>query len=598
MQKTLAALIAHRLSRREFLGNSLAAGAALYLSSAPLPLRAATASAHSFTSLPLHTVEDVELPKNYCYQLLAAWGDAVMKNAPDFSPGWLSADDQELMFGYNSDFIAYLPFRRGSADSNHGFLCVNHENTDAKRMFPPPPGAEALPKTRAQAAVELAAHGHSVLEIKKTPQRQWQVVEGSRFNRRLSARSTYFTLSGPAAGSARLQTPEDPTGTCVLGTLGNCAGGKTPWGTVLIAEENFNLYFSGSAERTAEERNYKRYGIGPKDQFHWARFYPRFDINKQLNEANRFGWVVEYDPYSPAMTPVKRTALGRFKHESATVTLAPDGRVVVYSGDDEENEYLYRFISKRPYNPKHRESNRNLLDEGTLSVAVFDAEGLLWKPLIYGESGLDATNGFRSQADVLIEARIAAEVLGATPMDRPEDIEIMNSGAVCVSLTNNRTRKKINPVNPRKQNLHGHIIVLRPPLQHGKPDHAASHFIWDMVLKGGNPNKPEDHAFYPGGNGCWLSCPDNLASDAKGNLWIATDGQPKTLNASDSLYCFTPEGELKRFLNAPVGAEVTGPEFTPDGTTLFLSIQHPKQWPTSIPRPAIIAVTHKNGEIL
>lgn len=535
MEKTLGALIDLRLSRRQFIGGALAAGAALYTTTA-LPAWAKSAS------LKLHTVDAVELLPDYQYHVIATWGDAVTATET---------------FGYNCDYNAYMPLN-GSAD--HGLLCTNHEYTEAKKMFPP-----FMEKTVAMAELELAAHGHSVLEIRKD--KQWSVVKGGTYNRRITG-TTPIVISGAAAGSERLKTSYDTTGALAMGTLGNCAGGKTPWGTVLIAEENFNNYFGGNSRGLKEEQNYLRYGVAGKEYYGFSKLIDRFHVNKEVNEANRFGWVVEYNPYDPKSVPKKRTALGRFKHESATVALAADRRVVVYSGDDENNEYLYRFVSHKPYT-----GDADILDDGILYVAQFDEKGMRWLPLIFGEGKLTPENGFHSQADVLIETRLAADLLGATPMDRPEDIEVHPNGTIYVALTNNRTRTIPNIANPRRLNIHGHIISLTPP----DGDHGADNFTWDIVMLGGKE----------------FSCPDNLAIHPDGSLWIATDGQPKTLDASDSLYKRQKDGLLLRFLNAPKGAEVTGPEFTPDGKTVFVSIQHPDNL-----KPYVIAITHKKGRVI
>ncbi len=448
-----------------------------------------------------------------------------------------------------------MPLPRGSNSSDHGLLCVNHEYTVAQLMFPgfkdKLDSSEKM--TKRQAAIERAAHGHSVVEIKRTDA-GWQRVADSKLNRRITA-NTKMRISGPAAGDERLKTRDDPTGTHVIGTLNDCAGGVTPWGTVLMGEENFDGYFAGELPKhnsprvvEREKKNLARYGLvnKPKSDYSWSRFYDRFRIEHEPHECNRFGWVVEYDPYDPKSVPVKRTALGRFKHEGATCTLAPDGRVVVYSGDDGKDEFLYRFVSHGRYDPSDRKKNRDLLDHGTLYVARFERDGTLeWRPLVHGNDQLNESNGFTSQADVLIDARLAASLLGATPMDRPEDVEVNPAtGRVYVMLTNFAERKMPNPPNPRAANKHGHIVELYPPVANNQIDHSAAKFRWDIFLLSGNPAIREDLAAYHPGvspNG-WFSCPDNCAFDNEGRLWIATDGSPEASKVGDAIYACDTTG--------------------------------------------------------
>ncbi|MBN8531619.1 MAG: PhoX family phosphatase [Alphaproteobacteria bacterium] len=567
-----------------------------------------TGSSLKFSSLPHGKSDNLEVTEGYTATTLIRWGDPLFPGMAVFDPNTLTAEEQKKRFGYNNDYIAYMPLE---GSSSHGLLCVNQEYSIARLMFP-----EALLKNYGAALgrIEMAAHGHSVLEIRKEAGR-WRVVQESRHTRFLNGLDTVFILTGPAAGHARMQTSADPSGTKVIGTYSNCAGGKTPWGTVLFCEENVDLYFSGTTSDEVEKGNHDRLGIKKKGRYRWAEFDKRFRIDEEPREPNRFGWVVEYDPYDPQSTPKKRTALGRLKHESATPVACPDGRIAIYSGDDQKNEYLYRFVTAKRWNPQDRAANADLLDEGTLSAARFEEDGTLrWLPLVFGHGPLTPENGFHSQADVLIETRRAADLLGATPMDRPEDIEAHpTTGHVFVSLTHNETKTKANKANPRTPNPHGHILELIPP----SADHAAEVFRWEIFLLAGDPFDAASGARYAEGiaRNDYFSSPDNLAFDPQGRLWVATDGMDEMLGVNDGVYAMETSGAARalprHFLNVPLGAEATGPEFTPDGTTFFLSVQHPgdnkgsffdapsTRWPdfdpSLPPRPSVIAVTREDG---
>jgi secreted PhoX family phosphatase len=642
----LSRLIAERLSRREAMAGLLApaAGAAVAglvprellaagragespRASNTAPLSGRGVSTLSFRS-PKHAVGDDQIvAPGYAADVLIRWGDPVLAGAAPFDGAGQTAQAQAAQFGYNNDFLGFLPLPRGANASDHGLLCVNHEYTNAELMWPGLTEKDKAQKiTREQAAVELAAHGLSVIEVKRN-RGVWSVVAGSRHARRLTAESE-MRVSGPAAGHARLKTKADPSGTKVLGTLNNCAGGVTPWGTVLSAEENFNLYFIGDPAKTGEASNHKRLGISTRSRYGWERHYDRFNLEKEPNEPNRFGWMVEIDPYDPNSVPVKRTALGRFKHEGATCAVLKDGRVVVYSGDDEANECLYRFVSAGRFDPANPAGARDLLDAGTLSVAQFFADGTLeWRPLVFGQGPLGPANGFHSQADVLIETRRAAELVGGTPMDRPEDVEPSpRSGRVYLVLTNNTGRKaeKTDAVNPRGPNPYGHIIELIPPgtENDGATAAAARHdvdrFRWNILLLAGDPRNPAHQAQYhprQAEEGVWIAAPDNIAFDNRGRLWISTDqgsAQQKN-NIPDGMYACDLEGPgrglVRFFYGCPRDAEMCGPAFTPDNTTLFVAVQHPGEgstfdkpstrWPDfengAWPRPAVVAITKKGG---
>jgi secreted PhoX family phosphatase len=555
-------------------------------------------------------------------QPLIRWGDPILADAPDFDATRQSADRQARQFGYNNDYLDFFPLPRGSNASDHGLLVVNHEYTNTDLMFPGlGSGAEARRRaSEAQIQVEMMAHGASVVEVKREAGR-WTVVKESSLNRRITA-ETEFRLSGPAAGHPRLRTGGDPSGTRVRGMLSNCAGGNTPWGTVLTCEENFNFYFGGEAAEAAPlAAHHRRYGIRRNPVYGWRRHDARFDVGQEPNEPNRFGWVVEFDPHDPASQPVKRTALGRFKHEGCTHAVGQDGRVAFYSGDDEANEYIYKFLTARPWNPADPAANRDLLDEGTLHAARFEADGTMrWLPLVHGQGPLTAANGFASQADVVIEARRAADLLGATPMDRPEDVETNPvNGRIYAMLTSNggRTAEQVNPANPRPRNDHGHVIEIIPPgAGTAQVDHSAEQCRWDIFLMAGKPGVDPGTQYHRATSADgWLSRPDNCGFDAKGRIWIATDGANDSAGIADGLYAADTAGygrALTRcFYQAPIGAEVCGVCFTPDNTTLFLAIQHPGQtpgstfdtpstrWPDFLdgapPRPAVIAITRDGG---
>ncbi|MGD9668450.1 MAG: PhoX family phosphatase [Hyphomicrobiaceae bacterium] len=626
---TIGDIILQRLSRRELMSGVLAV-TAITVAASPNAVLAAqgekvqsTTPSFNFAELAAGSDGDHHVAEGYDADVLISWGDAVLPDAPPFDPANATPQAQSRQFGYNNDFLGFIPLD-GSAD--RGLLVVNHEYVNPELMFPGLPENAGKKVawdriTRNQVDVEMMAHGGSIIEIRRQDGK-WSVVPGSKYARRITA-ETDMDVSGPAAGHAKMKTAADPTGRRVKGMLNNCSGAVTPWGTWLTCEENFNGYFWGKGQmnKATAPAALKRYGI-PAEFYHWAKFHDRFDIIKEPNESNRFGWVVEIDPFDPASTPVKRTALGRFKHEGAGNIVNRDGRFVVYQGDDERFDYVYRFVTSRSVDPSNRDANRDLLDEGTLYVARFDADGTgVWLPLVHGKGPLGEASGFADQADVLINARVAADLLGATKMDRPEDIDANpRTGKVYVMLTNNnkRTLESADAANPRADNRFGHIIEITPD----GGDHAAPTFHWEILVRCGDPSVAQVGAtFNPlTSNDGWFGMPDNCAFDSLGRLWIATDGNsPATTGRADGIWAIETKGAArgtsKLFYRVPDGAEMCGPAFTPDVETLFVAVQHPGEgdekapstfekpstrWPaagnsSAPPRPSVVAITRKGG---
>jgi uncharacterized protein len=618
-------ILATRLGRRALVRGLVGAAVTTGLGGvASLPAQGVSASEVStltFKEIAHALTPDHAVAEGYTARILIRWGDKILPDAPAFDPMRQTAAAQAMQFGYNNDYQAFLPLPRGGASSDHGLLWINHESVQSHMMFPGlDAGTAASAVTGEQVGVEMAAVGGSVVEIVRV-NGAWQIVLGAH-NRRITA-NTPMRIAGPAAGDPRMRTTADPTGVAVAGMFANCAGGVTPWGTILTCEENFDVYFMGEAAKSSQAAAYRRLGLTGNARTGWGRFHDRFHVGKEPNEPNRFGWVVEIDPYDPAAMPVKRTALGRFKHEAANTELTPDGRVVVYSGDDQKFEYLYRFVSRDRYDPADRAGAMSLLDNGTLSVARFDADSVTWMPLVFGKGPLTEANGFASQADVVIDARRAADLLKATPMDRPEDVETNPvTGKVYVVLTNNnqRTPEQTDKVNPRAANLYGQIVELAPPMRDGRPDHGAATYGWDMFLLAGDPHNAEHGAIYGGplSPSGWLACPDNIAFDSRGRMWIASDqgDEQHRLRIGDGLWGCDTQGPGKavtrRLYRTPTGAELCGPAFTLDDRTLFVAVQHPAaddkdstcehpstRWPdfsaSMPPRPSVVVITRDDG---
>ena len=660
-------ILEQRLSRRQFF-----AGAGVVTTIASLPTLSLPAIANTpvqravATAIEPTRADELIMAAGLRGDLLIRAGDALFDGAAPIdgktmqSLEWLDQDAgkrQEKLFGTNNDALAFFPL---NATGTTGVLCVNHEYVMADLSFSEWPKAgpnraearQAWIKSRPQAVDWMqAAHGVSVVQVEKAAQ-GWRTISSGPLTRRITA-NTPMEIRGPARGHELMRTNADPSGAVALGTFGNCAGGKTPWGTYLTAEENIQDYF-GSAKSWADKTEdkatveaHRRWPLRERSAYGWDLVDARFDIRQEPREPLRHGWIVEIDPQNPTSPPKKRTALGRFCHEGANTILTRDARVAAYMGDDAKFEYVYKFVSRNRYNAKDRDANLELLDDGTLYVARFDASGRgEWLPLVHDEKGpLNSRNGFSSQAEVVIKCRAAADVLGATPMDRPEDVEPSPiTGRVYMALTKNDERQTANksfngrtvdfgpnPANPRPQNDFGHIVELIED----DNDAASTSFTWNLFLLAGDPRKPQakfltdadaiaagalnrEDTYYAGfadrSKVSPIACPDNLGFDPTGRLWVVTDADTGLIGNNGCYVVPTngPErGYLRQVVSAPVGAEICGCEFTPDGKTLFLAIQHPGEggtvdapvshWPdgNGLPaRSAVVAISREDGSPL
>ncbi|WP_208352011.1 PhoX family protein [Pseudaestuariivita rosea] len=640
LSNTIGDVINRRYGRRDMLRGALGvtAATALFGTSALISPKQAAAqtaanSRYNFDELTWGNDINHHIADGYNADVLLRWGDPITADAPEFDPQNQTVEAQLKQFGYNNDYVGYT-----ALDENRGILCVNHEYTNEEVMFPglgrqDRAGFEGM--TKEIVDIEMAAHGGTVVEIQKGSDGKWSVNRNSWYNRRISPFDTEMTFSGPAAGHDRMKTNADPTGLAVIGTINNCAGGMTPWGTYLMAEENFHGYFwtdvvdaDGDPDVSAQPEavSMRRYGV-PGRWYAWGQYYDRFNIDKEPNEPNRFGWIVEVDPRDPTATPIKHTALGRFRHEGAETTVSSDGRLVIYSGDDNRFDYQYKWVSRNVVNEETAVFGSSLLSDGTLYVARFNEDGTIdWLPLRHGEGPLTAENGFKDQGDVMIDTRLAADLLGATPMDRPEDAQPRGDGTAYIMLTNNTRRQadQVNAANPRAESAFGHIIEIK---EEGG-NHAATRGTWDILVKCGDPTVAEVGAEWnpETSESGWFGSPDNCAIDADGRLWISTDQGSNwgRTGKSDGLYALETEGDLrghsKLFFRCPVGGELCGPYFTDDAETLFLAVQHPgtdgtkdfegferdstfedpaTRWPDfqdgMPPRPSVVVVTKQGG---
>jgi hypothetical protein len=569
-----------------------------------------------FAAIPQSTADTVEVPAGYAPTPFARWGEPIVAPYPAYLDGGFNTGaDQEKQIGMNHDGMHYFPLHQWGGRKERGLLVMNHEYIDT--LYIHPNGATVAGGVRIvedEVRKEIAAHGVSVIEIEKSGG-QWSIVRG-RYNRRITA-GTEMEITGPARGSDLLKTKFSREGTRTRGTVNNCAHGYTPWGTYLTCEENWAGYFFNTD--AARPREQTRYGVPSSfGRYGWGTIdandaYARFNastrgasaLDDYRNEPNAFGWVVEIDPFDPASTPKKRTALGRFAHEGAWVAPVRFNQpVVVYMGDDSRNEYVYKFVSRGRWRLRGRE--RDLLEDGTLYVARFNDDGSGdWIALVFGRNGLTPANGFKSQADILVNTRLAADFVGATPMDRPEWGTVEEETRwVYMTFTNNSARTSPNSPNPRAPNPFGHIVRWR---ERGI-GYDGARFDWELFILAGDESDSRNFAA-PGAPPLdasnAFSSPDGLWYE-NGILWIQTDGN--AFGNDQMLACVPESGDIRRFFTGPVNCEVTGVVSTPDNRTLFVNIQHPGEgaagssnWPdrgATRPRSATVVVEKLDGGVI
>ncbi len=617
-------VVERALSRRGFLRGVLAFGsAATAMGLSPLmnsgSARAQTAATtrFAFKPIPIATDYEVHVPEGYSWQPVAKWGQPLFSDVAEFnSETGTTATAQERAFGENTDGMELFNI------AGRQVICVNHEYANLDINLPGRP--EGQPQSAEDVLLLQNAQGVSVFEIAEGAT-GWQVVTDSPLNRRIT-HLTPMQFTGPAVGHDLLKTANDPDGSTVLGTLNNCGSGRTPWGTYLTCEENFNGYFGHSAALPADGESedqikakaeavaatlpaaFARYGIGVDSVYMYHAFDARFDLAANVNEPNRFGYIVEIDPANPQAMPKKHSALGRFKHENAACTLARDGRVIVYMGDDERGEFLYKWVSRDAYVPGGDTST--LLVEGVLYAATFaDDQTGVWMPLTPETTGMTA-------AEIAIHTRMAASKVGATTMDRPEWVAVnpVAIEAYCALTNNSRRGVKPNaggdetPVggpNPRAENNYGQIVRWYP----AGDDHAAPDFAWDLFVMAGNPSVHKD-AYAGSANineGNMFNSPDGMMFDANGMLWIQTDGDDSNEGdfagqGNNQMLVGDPvTGRIERFLTGPKDSEITGFTVSSDRRTIFVGIQHPGgSWPeaSGLPRSSVIAIRRDDGAVI
>ncbi|WP_159946953.1 PhoX family phosphatase [Rhizobium sp. 18065] len=603
-------VVERAVSRRGFLGVLAMGSAAIAMGSVGNLMNSTSAQAQDaasrfpFKPIAAQTDTTVHVPEGYNWRPLAKWGQPLFSNVADIDPvNGVSLEASDKVFGENTDGME--SFLIGT----HQVIAVNHEYVNNETNLPN--NEKGMPKSLDDVKILQNMQGVTVMEVAEGAD-GWEIVIDSPFNRRIH-HNTPMKLSGPAAGSDLVKTAADPDGVDCLGTFNNCGAGKTPWGTYLTCEENFNGYFGSTDANFKMPDDFKRYGIVAETRYGYEQFDERFDVSKNPNEPHRTGYVVEIDPSDASSTPIKRTALGRIKHENAAVVIARDGRVVVYMGDDERGEFLYKYVSNGIYVPGGDTSK--LLDEGTLYVAKFSDEGTgEWLALTPDATGM-------KMDEIHVFTRQAASKVGATTMDRPEWVAVnpVAIEAYC-ALTNNSHRgvlkdgkmrtnaggdvMEISAVNPRESNEFGQIVRWYPE----NDDHADGKFKWDLFVMAGNPDVHKDGLYAGSSNinsGNMFNSPDGMMFDSTGLLWIQTDGEDSNEGdfvgqGNNQMLAGDPAtGRIERFLTGPKGGEVTGMTWTGDKRTMFVGIQHPgAPFPDGegkLPRSTIVAVKREDN---
>lgn len=645
LNPTFAAIVDSRMARRNFLKGSVGAAVAAFIGGSltgcsssddgePVAVIPPVTAAPllGFTAVAAGRADSITVPQGYSAQTFLPWGTPLNGSYPPFlADASNTGAEQEQQVGMHHDGMHFFPIdaRSGGTSSTEGLLVFNHEYIDNNLIHTN--GITTVPRPADEVRKEIAAHGVSVAHIQQQADGSWALVNNSPFNRRITG-ATPMELAGPVRGSSKVVTKYSPDGSRTRGTLNNCGNGFTPWGTYLTCEENWAGYFmNADAEKP---REHSRYGVpSGNGRYYWetatpaADVYQRFNASTQgataaddyRNEPNTFGWIVEIDPFNPDSVPQKRTALGRFAHEGIIFGLIEEGKpVVVYSGDDSTFEYIYKFVSTAPY--YKNTAGGHLLNDGILYVARFNEDGSgAWLPLDINNADFVAKAAaasvtFTDQADVLLNTRLAADIAGATKMDRPEWGAVHpKTGEVYFTLTNNsrRTEDQTDAANPRAANTTGHIIRWNE-----RETQAAEAFDWDIFLLAGDvgTTTPGTELTLSADN--HLASPDGLWFDKNGLLWIQTDmsgsQQGEGPFGNNQMLVADPlTRQIKRFLVGPTDCEVTGISATPDMKTLFVNIQHPgdrstpdnftSHWPdggNSRARSATVIITKDDGGII